>query len=409
MTDTPSIDNLRTGFHSRFGPPDPTLLVCAPGRVNLIGEHIDYNGLSVLPMAIQRHIAVLARRRADAEIHVASLVGGFESCDFMLGADIPAYPVGHWGNYVKAAAQALVREHGTLAGFDAVLDSTIPVASGLSSSSALVIGIALTLLAANDLSTDPIRLAEHMARAERYTGTQGGGMDQAICAGARAGTASRVDFEPLRITPIPIPRDWRFVVAYSLERAEKSGRAQATYNQRTAECREALERVWREVGRDGQDGRAAAGYRELLKRWSVPELLEAAERVLKGALLRRFRHVVTEADRVAHCEAALKAADLATFGRLLNEGQASLRDDYEVSSPALETLTGIAAEAGAAGARLTGAGMGGCMVAVTAPGALGGTLSALADRFYARRAYPGSLEQHLFEAKPSAGATVERL
>jgi len=228
--------------------------VRSPGRINLIGEHIDYNDLSVLPMAIGRHVHLLVRPRADDRIRIASLAHGFEPREFTLGADIPPYPVGDWGNYVKAAVQALARTHDGLHGFDAVLDSTLPVAAGLSSSSALVIGVALTLLSANDRTWDPIPLAEAMAKAERYTGTQGGGMDQAICAGAVEGTASRVDFAPLRITPVPVPTEWRFVVAHSLSRAEKSGAAQQTYNRRTVECREAVAQVWDRVG-EGSEGR----------------------------------------------------------------------------------------------------------------------------------------------------------
>jgi galactokinase len=415
VSDTPDPVALHAAFRSHFGTPGPTLLVRAPGRVNLIGEHIDYNGLSVLPMAIQRHVALLVRPRTDGRIRIGSLAG-FEPREFLLATDIPPYPVGDWGNYVKAAAQALEREHGPLAGFDAVLDSSVPVASGLSSSSALVIGVARGLLAANDLAVGPIPLAERMAMAERYTGTQGGGMDQAICAGAQPGTASRVDFRPLRITPIPVPPTWGFVVAYSLARAEKSGAAQVTYNRRTVECHEALLRVAEALGRraDGRTGGRAGGpasttYPELLGTHAVSDLVAAGEAVLDPVLLRRFRHVVTEADRVARCEAALRADDLLLFGRLLSAGQTSLREDYEVSSPVLDQLTTIAEEAGAVGARLTGAGMGGCTVAAAPADRIGAVVAALAERFYARTTYTGSLDQHLFVARPSGGATVEEL
>jgi len=378
------------------------LFVRSPGRINLIGEHIDYNDLSVLPMAIGRHVRLLVRPRADARVRIASLAHGFEPREFALGGDIPPYPVGDWGNYVKAAVQALARAHDGLHGFDAVLDATLPVAAGLSSSSALVIGVALALLGANNRTWDPIPLAEMMAQAERYTGTQGGGMDQAICAGAVEGTASRVDFAPLRITPVPVPPDWRFVVAHSLSRAEKSGAAQQTYNRRTVECREALERV---AGRGGRDGR---GYRELLAEHPAAELVATAEQVLDGDLLKRFRHVVTEADRVYRAEAALQAADLPTFGTLLTASHVSLRDDYEVSSPALDELVGIAEAAGAVGARLTGAGMGGCIIAVARAQKVEAVLDRLRTEFYVPRAPKGPLGDHLFLADPAGGARVER-
>jgi len=397
---------LQTAFTAHFGAAAPALFVQSPGRINLIGEHVDYNGLSVLPMAIGRHVRLLVRPRTDNQVRVASLAHGFEPREFELGADIPPYPVGDWGNYVKAAVQALARTHVGLHGFDAGLDSTLPVAAGLSSSSALVIGVALALLGANDRTWDPIPLAELMAMAERYTGTQGGGMDQAICAGAVEGTASRVDFAPLRITPVPVPADWRFVVAHSLSRAEKSGGAQMTYNRRTVECREALERVEQALGSGGRSGR---GYRALLAEHQPAALVEIGEQVLAGDLLKRFRHVVTEADRVRRAEAALRASDHATFGALLSASHASLRDDYEVSSPALDELVGIAEQAGAVGARLTGAGMGGCIIAAAPANAVGGVLDRLRAEFYLPRAPKGPLGDHLFLADPAGGATVIRL
>jgi galactokinase len=392
---------LRAAFDAHFGAPAPTLFVRSPGRINLIGEHIDYNNLSVLPMAIGRHVRLVVRPRADARVRIASLSPGFGAREFALGPEIPPYPVGDWGNYVKAAAQALARSHEGLHGVDAALDATLPVAAGLSSSSALVIGVSLALLSANGRTWEPVALAEQMAQAERYTGTQGGGMDQAICAGAVEGTASRVDFAPLRITPVPVPTDWRFVVAHSLSRAEKSGAAQTTYNRRTVECREAVERVAGHLA-----ARRPASYRELLAEHDVGELVRIGERVLDGDLLKRFRHVVTEADRVRRAEAALRAADLPTFGTLLSASHASLRDDYEVSSAALDELVGIAEAAGAAGARLTGAGMGGCIIAVAQAASVERVLDRLRTDFYVPRSAPAPLGDHLFLAEPAGGARV---
>ena len=388
------------------------LFVRAPGRVNLIGEHIDYNGLSVLPMAIQRHVTLLVRPRTDRTVRVATTAAGLDPCEFPLTDDIPSFPTGHWGNYVKAAAQALEREQGPLAGFDALIHSTVPVAAGLSSSSALVIGVALALLAANRRRWDPLPVAEAMALAERYTGTQGGGMDQAISLGAVEGTASRVDFAPLRLTPVPVPPAWRFVVAHSLSRAEKSGGAQATYNRRTVECREALKTVEQRLGSsrsEGSSGRHGTGYVTLLARFPVDALLETAGAALDGDLLRRFRHVVTEADRVRLAEAALRAADLPAFGALLSASHTSLRDDYEVSSPALDELVRLAMDAGAVGARLTGAGMGGCIVAVEAADAAERIVDGLRARFFQPRAPADPLGDHLFLADPAGGARVTAL
>jgi galactokinase len=409
VSDNTDLARLRQAFRTHFGAPAATALVRAPGRVNLIGEHIDYNGLSVLPMALQRHVALLLRPRADGTVRIVSLDPLFEPREFVVANTIPHYPLGDWGNYVKAPVQALAREYAAAAGFDAVLGSSVPVAGGLSSSSALVIAVALALLHANGLTESPIALAERMAAAERYVGLQGGGMDQAICLGARPGTASRVDFHPLRLTPLPVPPGWRIVVASSLTRAEKSGGAKERYNRRTQECREALERVRVHLGYDPESRDAAPGYRELLAAHQPAELLEAGAAVLTDPVLRRYRHVVTEADRVARCEAALLAGDLATFGRLLSAGHASLRDDYEVSSPELDELTRIAEAAGAAGARLTGAGMGGCILAAADQDSVAGVLAALTRDFYRGRTYTEPLDQHLFVAEPAGGATVEKI
>lgn len=198
-----------------------------------------------------------------------------------------------------------------------------------------------------------------MARAERYTGTQGGGMDQAISVCGRAGAAVLVDFRPLRATPVPVPDSWRFVIADSGVRAEKSGGAQETYNLRTRECAEALERVVAHLGEPpGTD------YRGLMARHTVDSLVAAGEAALTDPVRRRFRHVVTEAARVQEAQAALGARDLRAFGALMDASHASLRDDYEVSRVELDAMVDVARAAGAAGARLTGAGMGGCIVAL---------------------------------------------
>jgi galactokinase len=212
-----------------------------------------------------------------------------------------------------------------------------------------------------------------------------------------------VDFAPLRITPVPVPTAWRFVVAHSLSRAEKSGGAQATYNRRTEECREALHLVQQALGVDGAQ---ADGYRGLLARFGADALVRTGGATLDGDLLRRFRHVVTEADRVRRAEDALRAADLPAFGALLAASHASLRDDYEVSSPALDELVSLAEDAGAVGARLTGAGMGGCIVAVAPADTVEHVLDRLRADFYGPRTPPGPLGDYLFLAEPSAGAGV---
>lgn len=395
-------EDLESTFRNRYGTP-PTHLARAPGRVNLIGEHIDYAGLPVFPMALQREVRIALRPREDSLVLAATTEPSYAPCHFEIGSEIEPYEDGDWGNYLKAAAQGMVRDYGLERGFDAVIESTVPVAAGLSSSSALVIASALALAGSNDFEVDSIELAELMAESEQYVGMRGGGMDQAISAGATRGCAARVDFAPLRLETVPVPDDWRFVVAHSLVQAHKSGGAREGYNRRRAETEEALDRV---VGKLELPGSEIRSYRDLLERVSGPEAMAAAGACLDGDLLKRFRHVITEGARVIRAEVAMRGRSLTGFGILMNGSHASLAEDYEVSIPELDDLVAIARDAGAVGARLTGAGMGGCIVALCSDETVGEVLTAIRDDYYAARNRIDDLDDHLFVAKPSQGASV---
>ncbi len=396
-------------FKALFAGASPTHLSRAPGRVNLIGEHTDYNGLPVFPMALQKEVRVLFRPRKDETVRFRNVQGEFPPLSFELTAHIPPGPTGEWGNYLKAPCQALVRRLGPLKGMDALVSSTVPVASGLSSSSALVIAVGRALLAANELHIPTLELAEEMARAERYTGTQGGGMDQAISLGARAGHASRIEFDPLRLFESPVPPGWRFVVAHTLLRAEKSGPAQAAYNERNRSCQEALALVRAALAKQGLEGAGALTYPGLLGHLSVGDLVELASKQLPGVLLKRFRHVTTEAVRVYEAEKAMQRGDLLSFGILMDASHESLRKDYEVSSPELDRLVELAREGGAAGARLTGAGFGGCIVALADRAHVERVLGTV-GAYHRERSLPEpALGNALFVAEAAPGASVEAL
>ena len=423
-------DRMHEQFATIYSEP-PTHLVEAPGRINLIGEHIDYCKLPVLPMAIERRLRLYLRPRTDTEVRVTSTAWDYSLRTFTLSEAIQRYPAGDWGNYVKAAAQVIVRHlssggtsraesNSSLRGVDILIDSDLPLAAGLSSSSALLIACALGLLAANGQELPPLdapgpdgarseRIRAHfageLARGERYVGTAGGGMDQTVCLLARAGAALRIEFEPFRVTPVQIPSEWRFVVAHSLTQAEKSKSALTVYNQRARQCREAEEAVTDTLTRSASSG----GYPGLVAQYDVHELMVAAEDSLHPMFLRRFRHVVSEAQRVEDAEVALKAEDLSRFGGLMDASHASLRDDFEVSTPELDELVGIMLEAGAAGARLTGAGLGGCAIGVCTRDQVESVCEALTTRFYERQYAPGEVTEYPFVAHPSAGASVTRL
>jgi galactokinase len=376
-------------------------LVRAPGRVNLIGEHIDYCGLSVFPMAVQRNVRMAFHTRTDREVHLSNRDPGFGPSTFTLSETIAPAPAGEWGNYARAAAQALVPRFPDLQGIDAQVESDLPIAAGLSSSSALVVATALAILHANGMSVAPLDLMDLLARGERYVGTAGGGMDQSIILGAQAGCASRIDFHPLRLTPTAVPDDWRFIVAWSMVHAEKSGAARQQYNERPRQADEARRLVAVRLAHSED-----TSYPALLAATPAPDLLEIAGKSLPVVLSRRFRHVVTEGMRVRQAEAALAGQDLAVFGQLLNDSHQSLRDDYEVSHAELDRLVEVAREAGAVGARLTGAGFGGSIVALCPAARAAEVLDTLEERFYAPRGAAGAAERYAFAAEPSGGAEV---
>jgi galactokinase len=395
-------------FHARFKGV-PTAVARAPGRVNLIGDHTDYNGLPVLPMALQREVVIAFRPRDDSVVRVFSVLESHAPVTCSLGVDVIPGPRGDWGNYVRAAVQEVsrilaAREGSGSVGWDGVVAGDIPIASGLSSSSALVVASGLATLHANGVSPDRRELMAHLALAERYVGTEGGGMDQAISLGGVENHAVKIDFEPLCLTPVLIPRDWRFVVAFSGARAEKSGAAQASYNERVKSCRTALSRAHDWATEAGLEPAKTASFSALLRSDPSHVWIARLGGLLTRTETRRLRHTLSEAERVATAVSAMRVGDGAAFGRLMNESHQSLRDDYDVSTAELERLVGLAREGGAWGARLTGAGFGGCIVALAKRTAVDGVLDRLRT-FRTREGVPLD-EAHLFRAKPSAGASV---
>jgi galactokinase len=350
-------------------------VVIAPGRVNLIGEHIDYHGLPVLPMAIGRRIRLTFRRRGDRLIRASS--EGYGVREFHWERQLEPVAAGDWENYLRAAAQAVAGKWGVGAGMDAEISSDLPPAAGLSSSSALMVTAALGLLRANRYNPTFEELMEVLPEGEHFVGTRGGGMDHAASLSSRAGCASLIGFEPLKVRHIPIPGDWRFLIAHSLVTAEKSAGTREAYNARRAEGARELERL---------------GFR------TFREAVKDAPQSECGA----FEHVTSEAGRVEAAVAAIERGDAAAFGRLLAESHASLRDRLGVSCRALDRLVDAAMASGAAGARLTGAGFGGCAVILCGPDR-DAVCEGLKERFYSRQTgFDESL--HLIDARPSAGA-----
>jgi len=226
-------------FRACFESNGPTGVVHAPGRINLMGEHLDYNGLPVLPMVLERGITLVFRPRSDERIRLVNLDPVHAPIDdsFRDGGSLPVR--GDWSDFVRAAKQSLSQHYGDIRGFDGVLGANLPLAAGLSSSTALVVAVAKALMFVNDIRIDRLALIDSLARGERQVGAPGGAMDQAACIAGTPRTALKVEFNPLRLTSIPLPEGWQFMVAHSLVEADKSGAAEqaSTTPRPTHRCR----------------------------------------------------------------------------------------------------------------------------------------------------------------------------
>jgi galactokinase len=363
---------LAAEFEARFGA-RPRAAARAPGRVNLIGEHTDYNLGLALPCAVDLDTLALVAPRAGARVRLFSREAG-PAREFAAGAPRRR---GDWSDYVQGVVFSL-REGGMpVAGFDLLVASRVPEGAGLSSSAALLLAVVTALDAAFGLGLAPRDRARIAHRAETgFAGVACGILDEVASALGRRGHALRLDCRDESVTPVPLPVAARLLVADSgVRRRLADGR----YAARVAECRAALAAA-----------RAALRRPDLgALRDVAPADLAALEVGLDPGLFRRLRHVVTENARVDAACVALAAGDLAAAGALLAEGQASLRDDYAVSTPELDALCRLAdALPGVWGSRLTGAGFGGCslhLVAAEACAEAAAELAAGYERQFGRR------------------------
>ena len=385
----------------------PTHRVRVPGRVNLIGEHIDYNGLPVFPMALQRAVRIVFRPRNDSMVVLHSSDERFPPIEFEIGPKIERWSKGSWGNYVKAPAKELACRFEIQRGFDGVLQSDIPVAAGLSSSSAIVNAVGLALAHVNDVLAEPGEFAVLMSEAELFVGTRGGGMDQAISLGAKDDSAAKISFNPIRLQYVTVPDDWCFIIADSGEIAEKSGSLQVEYNLRRTQCEKALQVISAKLLKQGVTEGLYESYQELCASLDAEVLLDFAEKFLTETEHRCFRHVVTEAGRVEAAVERMLASDIRGFGAYMNASHDSLKTDYQVSTEALDELVQVAREGGAVGARLTGAGFGGCVVALVERRRTSDALGVLRAEYYERRGRKNQMDESLFIAVPSRGASVQ--
>jgi galactokinase len=319
----------------------------APGRVNLIGEHTDYNDGFVMPAALDLYTYVAVSPRPDRRLQVYSENLG-EKFDLDLESIRPGKS-GHWSDYVRGVAGVCESSGYQLRGADLAIVSELPLGAGLSSSAALEVATSWALLSHSQIKVDPTTVAQMCQRAEHvYAETMCGIMDQFISCHGRAGKALLLDCRSLKFQLLAIPSHLRLIVCNTMV---KHDHASSGYNTRRRECEEGLLAL----------AQVLPGIRAL-RDVTMDELEENGDR-LSPVIYKRVRHVVTENDRVKKAASALTKGNMAEFGLLMDDSHRSLRDDYEVSTPELDLMVELASsQAGVFGARMTGGGFGGSTI-----------------------------------------------
>ncbi len=331
-----------TEFSRLYGS-QPTHIIRAPGRVNIIGEHTDYNDGFVLPMAINRAAWIALRPRDDRQVAIYSTY--FEQTITFSLDDFETEKDG-WIEYLRGVAWVLTNEGYSLNGWEGVIASDVPVGAGLSSSAAIEMATARAFAVTSDFEWNPATMAKIGQAAEnKWVGANTGIMDQMISAAGKADHALLIDCRSLECQLFPLPPGTVIVV---LDTATRRGLVGSAYNERRESCEQAAHFF------------AVKALRDL-----TIEQFEDKASLLDPVTRRRARHVITENTRTLAAAEAMKAGDAATLGKLMDESHVSMRDDFEISSDALNSIVDAARrEASCYGARMTGGGFAGCAVAL---------------------------------------------
>jgi galactokinase len=371
---------VRRAFEERFGTV-PSFVVRAPGRVNLIGEHTDYNDGFVLPLAIDRAVWIALRPRPDRRV-VAHSLDYQHPADFSL--DNLQRGEDGWAEYLKGVAWVLQEEGQHLQGWEGILVGDVPVGAGLSSSAALELATAHAFALVAQLPWDAAAMAKRGQRAENeWVGVRCGIMDQMISAAGKASHALLIDCRTLDTKPVPVPDGTTVVV---LDTTTRRGLVDSAYNERRRQCEAAARAFGVPALRDVPRAR-----------------LEAEKDLLDEVTFRRAYHVVSENERTLQAAEAMLRGDAVTLGALMNASHLSLRDDFAVSCRELDVMVECGqAHPGCLGIRMTGAGFGGCAVALIRTSHTGGFMSEVAQRY--RQAT--SLAPILYLCTASEGASV---
>ncbi len=377
-------EKVTQAFQQQFAEP-PTLIARAPGRVNLIGEHTDYNDGFVFPMAIDREIWIALCPRPDREVHLTSLDYGetavFDLTNFSKGKN-------HWIEYVKGIAwklqQELQQEGYALNGWEGVMSGNIPRGSGLSSSAGLELATARAFTAVSNIIWDAPKMAVISQQAEnQWVGVNCGIMDQMISATGKAGHAVLIDCRSLATEAVPLPSATAVVV---MDTSTRRGLVDSAYNERRQQCETA----------------AAFFGVPALRDVSVAEFLEA-ESQLDELTRKRARHVITENQRTLNAARAMQLDDAPLLGQLMHDSHISLRDDFEVSSKELDIIVTIAeAQESCYGARMTGAGFGGCAIALVNQFKVDEFVDVVAQEYEMQT----NLKPAIYICQPTEGASI---
>jgi len=344
VTEKPA-DLLTTRFQKVFG--TVPRIFRAPGRVNLIGEHTDYNDGFVMPAAIGFYTWVAAAQRDDRLLEAYS--DHFDEKISLSLDELAGPPKKHWSDFVRGVAATLQSAGYKLSGANLAIHGEVPLGAGLSSSASLEVATALALTSTSGVAIPRLEMVKLCQAAEhQYVGTRCGIMDQFVTTFGSAGNAIMLDCRSLEFESIPVPREVRLVVCNTMVRHEL---ASGEYNRRRADCEAGVKLLATRL----------PGIRAL--RDVALADLEKHKDLLPSSIYRRCRHVITENQRVLDAAKALKSQNAEQFGRLMYDSHASLRDDYEVSCKELDLLVEQAvAGPGILGARMTGGGFGGCTV-----------------------------------------------
>ena len=363
---------------------------CAPGRVNLIGEHTDYNDGFVMPVAMDMYTWVATAPREDTQVHVYSR-NLSERAEMDL-QDTNLRVLGHWSAYVLGVAASLRQAGQKICGANLLVEGKVPMGAGLSSSASVEVAAGYALLAASGLSLNPVELAKICQRAENeFAGARCGIMDQMIACCGRANYALMLDCRSLEFQLLPLFLEAQFVVSNSMV---KHDHGVSGYNARRADCETATRILSDEIPRV-----------RALRDVTLMDL-ERFSQSLPEVVYRRARHVVSENARVIAARSALERGDPELFGRLMRESHRSLRDNYEVSCPEVDTLVELACELdGVYGSRITGGGFGGCTISLVERGKVAEFGRVLAQRY--EQATGKKSDIYIFQASDGAREALQ--